>query len=147
MTSNRAALHTTTVELSDGRTGHIVGYVAAFPHHPAPGTITTPIPGHNEPVAGNTDVYALVSVRWATEVTTIDVSTGHSVVDYVPGLLGTPRGTSWYLAPVAATPNGYAIIGGRANSGHTAHIPDIDGITDARTVNVHDFVLYRRPRR
>lgn len=141
MTANRAALASTTVEISDGRTAHIVGYVDAFPHHPQAGTIAAPIPGHDEPVTATTDVYALVSVRWATEVTTLDTATGRSTVAYMPGLLGSPRGTHWYLAPVDATPRGYAIVGGRANSGHTAQVPDIDGITTARTVNVHDFTL------
>ncbi len=141
MTSNRAALASTTVELSDGRTAHLVGYVDAFPRHPQAGTIAAPIPGDDEPVTGSADVYALVSVRWATEVTTIDAATGASSVEYVPGLLGTPSGTHWYLAPVEATPHGYAIVGGRANRGHTAHVPDLDGITAARTVNVHDFAL------
>ncbi|MYR08968.1 hypothetical protein GTV32_22815 [Gordonia sp. SID5947] len=142
MTSNRAALATTTVELSDGRIGHIVGHIDAFPAHPARGTIADPIAGHDEPVTGDTDVYALVSVHWATKIITIEhPHTGLSTVDYVPGLLGTPRGTSWYLAPVEATPHGYAILGGRANSGHTAHVPAIPEVTEPRTVNVHDFVL------
>lgn len=142
MTTTIAARSTITIELSDGTTGHIVGYIDAFPSHPARGTIAAPIPGPDEPLITTSDaVFALVSVRWATEITTVDVSTGTSTVDYVTGLLG-PNGTSWYLALVEPTEHGFATIGGHAAGEHTAPVPAIDGITEARVVKVHDFALW-----
>ncbi|MFW0797625.1 hypothetical protein AAFP30_27735 [Gordonia sp. CPCC 205515] len=134
MSTNRAALATTTVTLSDGRTGHIVGYVEAFPSHPAAGTIAAPIPGTDEPITAAVDVFALVSVQWATEIINVDLHTLEATTTYAEGMLGTPRGTSWYLAPVEPTPNGYATVRGFAASATTAQVPAILGITDARQV-------------
>lgn len=44
---------------------------------------------------------ALVSVDWFTKVTTVDLDSGTSSVEYQPGTLGMPVGVHWYAAPAA----------------------------------------------
>ncbi|WP_197494649.1 MULTISPECIES: hypothetical protein [unclassified Gordonia (in: high G+C Gram-positive bacteria)] len=84
--------------------------------------------------------FALVSVTWATEVTTHSLTTGDTVTEYVPGFLG-PSGTSWYLAPVSATEHGFRLVGRCAAGFHTARLPELAGIDAPRQVNVHDFPI------
>ncbi|WP_413617327.1 hypothetical protein QBL07_024490 (plasmid) [Gordonia rubripertincta] len=102
MTTSRAALTTIPATLSDGTRARIIGRVDAFPGHPDPGTPVEPLTaGTSEPVTDlDGPLFALVSVTWATEVTTVNAHTGASHTKYVPGLLGSPMGTSWYLAMV-----------------------------------------------
>ena len=92
-----------------------------------------------------TDVplFALVSVTWATEVTTVNAHTGASHTKYVPGLLGSPMGTSWYLAMVTPGEHGFTLTGRHAAGHRTATLPDLDGINAPRQVKVHDFALHR----
>ena len=142
MTTSRAALTTIVAHLSDGTTAHIIGCIDAFPGHPAAGTIAEPLTaGTGEAVTDHdAPLFALVSVTWATEVTTHNLATGDTVTKYVPGLLG-PSGTSWYLAPVTATETGFRLVGRRAAGFRTARLPEIPGIDAPRQVNVHDFPI------
>ncbi|MEP9394656.1 hypothetical protein ABLE92_21880 [Gordonia sp. VNQ95] len=145
MTTSRAALTTIPTTLSDGALAHIIGRVDAFPGHPGPGTPVEPLTtGTSEPVTDlDAPLFALVSVTWATEVTTVNAHTGTSHTKYVPGLLGSPSGTSWYLAPVTPGEHGFTLTGRHAAGHRTATLPDLDGIDAPRQVKVHDFALHR----
>ncbi len=59
----------------------------------------------------------------------------------VPGLLGSPTGTSWYLAPVTPTEHGYALTGRTAAGYHTATLPQLPDIDAPYQVKVHDFPI------
>lgn len=142
MTTSRAALTTIVAHLSDGTRAHIVGRIDAFPGHPAAGTPVEPLAVGTGEAATDHDgpLFALVSVTWATEVTTHNLTTGDTVTEYVPGFLG-PSGTSWYLAPVTATEHGFRLVGRCAAGFHTARLPELAGIDAPRQVNVHDFPI------
>lgn len=133
-------MNTITAVLSNGTTAHIVGRIDAFPGHPTAGTPVEPLTDdpnthHDGPA------FALVSVTWATQLTTVDLRTGTSRVQYVPGLLGSPTGTSWYLAPVTPTEHGYALTGRTAAGYHTATLPQLPNIDAPHQVKVHDFPI------
>ncbi len=143
MTTSRAALTTIPATLSDGTRAHIIGRVDAFPGHPNSGTPVEPLTtGTGEPVTDHDGpLFALVSVTWATELTTINADTGASRTEYVPGLLGNPSGTSWYLAPVTPGQHGFTLTGRHAAGHRTATLPALDGIDAPRQVKVHDHPL------
>lgn len=142
MTTSRAALTTIVAHLSDGTRALIVGRIDAFPGHPAAGTPVEPLAVGTGEAATDHDgpLFALVSVTWATEVTTHSLTTGDTVTECVPGFLG-PSGTSWYLAPVSATEHGFRLVGRCAAGFHTARLPELAGIDAPRQVNVHDFPI------
>ncbi|MDH6284496.1 hypothetical protein [Prescottella agglutinans] len=102
MTDTATVLPTGFVTEIDGAAALVVGYVHGFPRHPARGALVQPFTGAHC-LASATGVigaplYALVSVEWATPVTTVECD-GTSRTQYVKGWLGTPQGTSWYLHP------------------------------------------------
>lgn len=104
MTASITALPTGFAAEIDGATALIVGYVHGFPHHPQRGALVQPF-GGAQTSASETGVigeplYALVSVDWAAEVTTIEPG-GRTQTVFATGWLGTPQGTTWYLHPVA----------------------------------------------
>ncbi|ASR05636.1 hypothetical protein [Gordonia rubripertincta] len=143
MTTSRAALTTIVAHLSDGTRAHIVGRIDAFPGHPAAGTLADSLTaGTGEAITDHDrgPFFVLVSVTWATPVTTHNLDTGEAVTKYVPGLLG-PSGTSWYLAPVTASEAGFRLVGRCAAGYRTARLPEIPGIDVPRQVNVHDFPI------
>lgn len=142
----------------DGTAVLVVGHVHSFPSHPARGADVQPFDGGDDVVTATgvvgAPLYALVSVTWATQVTTVDVAAGTSVAEYVPGFLGTPRGTTWYLHPAVhdaetgsyqLDSNGYAASGyGAAVPAHVRAAvvaPSADGQVPGN-VKVHDFPLH-----
>lgn len=80
----------------------VVGYVYGSPGHPRPGSLVQPFGGADTSAAATgvvgAPLYALVSVTWATPVTTIE-SDGTATTRHVRGWLGAPQGTTWYLYP------------------------------------------------
>lgn len=132
------------VELSDGTLGYIVGSVSAFPRHPAPGTPLVPLEVPALTLADQVEMFAVVSVDWATEVTTIDLDTTTSTTTFDrSGLLGSPRGRTWYLALVSVIDDAFALTAARFAAGfRTAALPAIPGLADAPAeVRVHDHPL------
>ena len=103
MTTSRAALTTIVAHLSDGTRALIVGRIDAFPGHPAAGTPVEPLAVGTGEAATDHDgpLFALVSVTWATEVTTHSLTTG----DTVTGLPVAPPATG------ATTTSGAAATG------------------------------------
>ena len=89
--------------LIDGREVHVVGHVHTSPHHPDRGAAITPFEDLAEPGTG-AHLFALVSVRCATDDTTVNLDTGVSHSKYFEGLFGMPNGTSWYLTPAVYDP-------------------------------------------
>lgn len=89
--------------LIDGREVQVVGHVHTSPHHPDRGAAITPFEDLAEPGTG-AHLFALVSVRCATDDTTVDLDTGVSHSKYFEGLFRTPNGTSWYLTPAVYDP-------------------------------------------
>ncbi|WP_194150322.1 hypothetical protein [Prescottella subtropica] len=114
----------------DGAAALVVGYLDAFPRHPHPGTIVRTFDGAHTVAEATgvigTPLYALVSVTWATEVTTVERD-GTTRTGYATGWLGTPQGTTWYLHPATydAELGFYALDGDRryAANGHEAAVP------------------------
>ncbi|MEE2062203.1 hypothetical protein [Rhodococcus artemisiae] len=103
MTASITALPTGFAAEVDGAAALVVGYLHAFPRHPQRGALVQPFGGAQTSVseAGviGVPLYALVSVDWATEVTTIE-SGGCTRTVFATGRLGTPQGTTSYLHPV-----------------------------------------------
>ncbi|KXX58064.1 hypothetical protein [Rhodococcus sp. LB1] len=89
--------------LIDGREVQVVGHLHTSPHHPDPGATITPFEDLAEPGTG-AHLFALVSVRCATDDTTVDPNTGLRHNKYFEGLFGKPNGTSWYLTPAVYDP-------------------------------------------
>ena len=143
MTTSRAALTTIAVTLSDGTTARIIGRVDSFPGHPAAGTAVEPLTTGNAEAATDHDapLFALVSVTWATEVTTTNPNTGVSRTESVPAFPGMPTGTSWYLAPVTPGVHGFTLPGRTAAGHRTATLPEIADLEAPRQVKVHDFPI------
>ena len=83
--------------LIDGREVQVVGHLHASPHHPDRGATITPFEDLAEPGTG-AHLFALVSVRCATDDTTVGLDAGVSHSKYFEGLFGMPNGTSWYLS-------------------------------------------------
>lgn len=104
MTAPATALPTGFATEIDGAAALVVGYVHGFPRHPQRGALVQPFGGAETSVSATgvigAALYALVSVEWATEVTTIGVG-GRTRTVFAKGWLGTPQGTTWYLHPVA----------------------------------------------
>ncbi|MET4614088.1 hypothetical protein ABIC28_005101 [Rhodococcus sp. PvR044] len=103
MTATATVLPTGFATEVDGAAALVVGYVHAFPHHPASGSWVRPF-AQGDSVAAATGVigaplYALVRVDWATEVITVDPISRSTRSNFVAGVLGMPRGTTWYLHP------------------------------------------------
>ena len=106
-----------------GTTGVIVGYHAAFPHHPDPGTQVHAFPDLHP--ATEAALFALVSVEWATPLHTVDLGTSALVATrYLRGF-GTPTAVTWNLRPVTRAENGcYLLAAQRYAAGpDTAAIP------------------------
>lgn len=80
----------------------VVGYVSAFPRKPDPGSEVTAF-GDPDMRPANQQVpgtpYALVRVRWATELSAINPTNGTKHTWYLRKYPGMPSGESWYLAP------------------------------------------------
>lgn len=132
------------VELSDGTLGYIVGSVSAFPRHPAPGTPLALLEVPALTFADQAELFAVVSVDWATEVTTVDIATATSTTEFDrSGLLGAPSERTWYLALVSVIDGAFALTAARFAAGfRTATLPAIPGLGDAPTeVRVHDHPL------
>ncbi|MCF3940628.1 hypothetical protein [Gordonia tangerina] len=129
MTSSNHSDQAVTVDLSDGRAGIIVGYVDAGPGLPATGTRVAALLDGAIPAD---PTFVLVSVRWPTHTTIVNIHTlktdTHDAADT----------TTWYLAALDATPTGYAIAPGHTTTELTAGVPDLPGITAARTVAVRE---------
>jgi hypothetical protein len=89
--------------LIDGREVRVVGHLHTSRHHPDRGAAITPFEDLAEPGTG-AHLFALVSVRCATDDTTVDLDTGVSHSKYFEGLFGMPYGTSWYLTPAVYDP-------------------------------------------
>ena len=89
--------------LIDGREVQVVGHLHTSPHHPDRGATITPFADLTAPGTG-AHLFALVSVRGATDDTTVDPNTGVSHSKYFEGLFGMPNGTSWYLTPAVYDP-------------------------------------------
>jgi hypothetical protein len=104
MTASLTALPTGVAAEVDGAAALVVGYLHAFPRHPQRGALVQPLRGAQTSVSETgvigVPLYALVSVDWATEVTTIEPG-GRTRTVFATGRLGTPQGTTWYLHPVA----------------------------------------------
>lgn len=103
MTASITALPTGFATEIDGAAALVVGYLHAFPRHPQRGALVQPLRGAQtsavETGVIGVPLYALVSVDWATEVTTIEPG-GRARTVFATGWLGTPQGTTWYLHPV-----------------------------------------------
>lgn len=129
----------------NGGTGIIVGYVNAFPHHPDAGTPVAPFP-HLTHEPTDAALFALVSVDWATPVTTVDLGTGAASETRYDrsGMFGMPTGLTWNLRLVTRHDDGgYTLAQGSYAAGfHTATIPaavraEVTGVP--ATVKIHDF--------
>ncbi|RAV04460.1 hypothetical protein DQP56_01145 [Mycolicibacter senuensis] len=120
----------------------IVGHVESFPRHPEPGTRVAPFPGEVAPPDHPELLYALVSVRWAQQWTSVDIDTGESSTEYRRGgTLGTPAGTTWYLAPVAFDGSAYQLAGRTARGFRDVQLPAIPGLDPPAVVPIHDHPL------
>ncbi|MGW0022279.1 hypothetical protein ACWDUD_28530 [Rhodococcus sp. NPDC003382] len=88
----------------DGAAALVVGYVHSFPRHPQRGALVQPFGGAQTSVSATgvigVPLYALVSVEWAIEVTTVELG-GRTRTVFAKGWLGTPQAATWYLHPVA----------------------------------------------
>ncbi|WP_072814920.1 hypothetical protein [Rhodococcus zopfii] len=104
MTAPATALPTGFATEIDGVAALVVGFVHGFPRHPQRGALVQPFGGAQTSVTAigvlGAALYALVSVEWATEVTTVERG-GRARTVFAKGWLGTPQGTTWYLHPVA----------------------------------------------
>ena len=134
--------------LIDGREVQVVGHVHTSPHHPDRGAAITPFEDLAEPGTG-AHLFALVSVRWATDVSTVDLDTGVSHSKYFEGLFRTPNGTSWYLTPAVYDPRSrtYALGSQALAAGLSIGALHVDvlevvggaGYAAPAGVRVHDF--------
>ncbi|MDI9979474.1 hypothetical protein [Rhodococcus sp. IEGM 1307] len=133
--------------LIDGRPVRVVGHLPAGPHHLSRGTMVDAFDPPADPDP-NPALYVLVSVQWATEVTTVDTDTSA----FVEGAFGTPRGVSWYLTPVvydqatgayALAPQAYA-AGPAIGALHedVIHVVRGAGYAVPTAVRVYDFPLH-----
>ncbi|TCN53504.1 hypothetical protein EV641_106149 [Rhodococcus sp. SMB37] len=102
MTASITALPAGVAAEVDGAAALVVGYLHAFPRHPQRGALVQPFGGAQTSVSETgvigVPLYALVSVDWATEVTTIEPG-GRTRTVFATGWPGTPQGTTWYLYP------------------------------------------------
>ncbi|MDD4865578.1 MAG: hypothetical protein PHQ28_00110 [Mycobacterium sp.] len=127
----------------------LVGYVHSFPRHPQPGTLLEQLfTGHHvRPDEHSPEtLYALVSVDWATEHTTIDLDSGQRSSEFRrDGFLGAPTGRSWYLTPALydAAAGRYRLNNGGLARGHRdATLPaTVVALGAPNTVPIHDFPL------
>ena len=105
MTGTALDTRTGFTTVVDGVDALVVGYVYSSPGHPRPGSLIQPFAGADVPAgeASAAPLYALVSVVWATPVTTIE-SDGTAVTRNVKGWIGTPQGITWYLYPAVHNP-------------------------------------------
>lgn len=148
MNTPMATRHVTII---DDRNIEVIGYLHAFPRHPARGAEITTLDEPNVPTTG-LPLFALVSVHWACEWITVDPANQSRTTEYIEGALGSPRGTTWYLTPAE-----YDMDAGKFKLGsipvaagsHTAHLPDSlvaamrDRGHDApKAVKVHDFSIH-----
>ena len=134
--------------LIDGREVHVVGHVHTSPHHPDRGAAITPFEDLAESGTG-AHLFALVSVRCATDDTTVDLDTGVSHSKYFEGLFGMPNGSSWYLTPAVYDPRSrtYALGSQALTAGLSIgalHDDVLEMVSDAgyaapAGVRVHDF--------
>lgn len=125
-----------------GGTIPIIGRIDTTPRHPARGTSTTAFTTHPDltPATCTEVLYALVSVNWATEFRSVDPHTGFITIKYIPGLIGAPVGTSWYLHPVSDHGRGHITLENSYGRGHfTATLPPIPGTDAPRKVPIHDY--------
>lgn len=88
--------------LPDAQPVTVVGYVSAFPRMPDPGSEVAifgdpDMRPADQQVPGTT--YALVRVRWATELSAINPTNGTKHTWYLRKYPGMPSGETWYLAP------------------------------------------------
>lgn len=132
---------------SQGESLILVGHVHAFPRHPEPGTVVDGLVEGYEirPAEFPAQrLYALVSVDWATKVTSVDADTGHSSTSYLRGF-GTPDTVTWYLSPAVfdAATGRYHLNNGRLARGHRdARLPaDLVALGAPDVVPIHDFPL------
>jgi hypothetical protein len=123
----------------------LVGYVHSFPRHPQPGTVVDSlVEGYEVSPADYAPerLYALVSVDWATKVTSVDADTGHSSTSYLRGF-GTPDGVTWYLSPATfdAATGRFHLNNGRLARGHRdARLPsELVSLGAPDVVPIHDF--------
>ncbi|AGB27003.1 hypothetical protein Mycsm_06900 (plasmid) [Mycobacterium sp. JS623] len=123
----------------------LVGHVHSFPRHPEPGTVVDALVQGYEVSPADYAVerlYALVSVDWATKVTSLDADTGHSSTSYLRGF-GTPDGVTWYLSPVVlnSATGRFHLNNGRLARGHRdARLPaELVGLGAPDVVPIHDF--------
>ena len=130
---------------SQGESLILVGHVHSFPRHPQPGTVVDAlVQGYEVRPADYPAerLFALVSVDWATQVTSVDADTGNSSTSYVRGF-GTPTTVTWYLSPAAFDPatGRYHLNNGRLARGHRdARLPAVlVGLGDPDVVSIHDF--------
>lgn len=136
MTNYQASL------LPSGVNVPIVGYVCAFPQHPETGTPVMQFADF--PAAHDAaEPHAVVRVDWSTQITTVNLETGASTVEYRSGALGAPSGTSWYLTPVTYDQSARLFrINGRLARGFQSaqlpQLPPIAGTQPPTEVNVHD---------
>jgi hypothetical protein len=125
----------------------LVGYVHGFPRHPAPGTVVEPLTSGYEVRASDHRpelLYALVSVEWATPVTTMNVDAGTSSTEYRRGgVLGAPDGWSWYLSPAEfdGAVGGFRLNSrGLARGYRDARLPaELVALGAPEVVPIHDF--------
>lgn len=147
MTASATVAATSHLAATDNEPVLVAGYLHAFPHHPARGAQITGFAA----TAPESDLplFALVSVTWATEVITFDARTHARTSEYVEGMLGCPRGVTWYLTPAeydAATGTYWLVRKSLAAGTRTAHLPE-SLITAMRAqrrnppnvMRVHDF--------
>ncbi|MEB3023063.1 MULTISPECIES: hypothetical protein [Mycolicibacter] len=120
----------------------VVGHINSFPRHPEPGAQVEPFPNEVPPTGPSDRLYALVSVQWAQQWTSVDIDTGESSTEYrAGGTLGTPTGTTWYLAPVVIDGNTYRLTGRVARGFRDAQLPEIPGLDAPMVVPIHDHQL------
>ncbi|MEV0759549.1 hypothetical protein [Nocardia sp. NPDC050435] len=138
----------------------IVGYMHAYPRHPAPGQTFESFEGITVPEVRRYDVaaYVLVCLEMATKVTTIDVDSGTSSSRYETGMFGLSGKPHWYLQPVDVhDENGWVTSHERFAAGHpTVHLPETvrrlvlaAGRSDVPIgpVKVHNYSLDEEARR
>lgn len=128
----------------------LVGHVHGFPAHPDPGTVLGSLmsgyevrPDDHPPEL----LYALVTVDWATEYTTVDVDSGESSTEYRrDGSLGVPTGWSFYLAPAVfdEAAGCYRLNNRQLARGHrNAQLPaNVVALGVPEVVPIHDFPVF-----
>ncbi|WP_420753502.1 hypothetical protein [Rhodococcus sp. O3] len=94
MTTPTTALPTGYTAEIDGATALVIGHAHSFPRHPQRGAPVQPFGGTQTSISAtraiDAPLYALVSVEWATEVTTIEPG-GSTRTMFAKGWLGTRR--------------------------------------------------------